>query len=54
MMLEKGTRRPVVLTSRADGPAAVGAAAVDWLRYPNDLVIVLRTLCRIVSNYSPA
>jgi sugar lactone lactonase YvrE len=39
MMLEKGTRRPVLLTSRVDGPAAAGAAAVDWLRYPNDLDI---------------
>lgn len=38
MMLEKGTRRPVLLTSRVDGPAAAGTAAVDWLRYPNDLV----------------
>lgn len=38
MMLEKGTRRPVLLTSRVDGPAAVGAAAVDRLNYPNDLV----------------
>ena len=42
MMLEKGTRRPVLLTSRVDGPAAAGAAAVDWLRYPNDLVRILK------------
>ncbi len=39
MMLEAGSWRPVLLTSRVDGEAAFLAAAPDRISYPNDLDI---------------